>query len=79
MKRRCAELRLRFDGPAEHVERRDLAVYGVAGELTSFNGDTRTYNSLFELTRINAGTSMDIEYNYTAGRITEESRLRWTM
>ena len=44
-----------------------IAVYGVAGELTSFNGDTRTYNSLFQLTRINAGTSMDIEYNYTAG------------
>ena len=44
-----------------------IAVYGVAGEMTSFNGDTRTYNSLFQLTRINAGTSMDIEYNYTAG------------
>jgi YD repeat-containing protein len=44
-----------------------IATYGVAGEMTSFNGDTRTYNSLFQLTRINAGTAMDIEYNYTAG------------
>jgi RHS repeat-associated protein len=44
-----------------------IATYGVAGEMTSFNGETRTYNSLFQLTRINAGTAMDIEYNYTAG------------
>src|SRR5206468_7172647 len=45
-----------------------MATYGVAGEMTSFNGDTRTYNSLLQLTRIQAAGQIDIEYRYTAGQ-----------
>ena len=51
------------------------AGYGPAGELTSLNGDTRTYNTLAQLTRINGG-GIDLEYVYTAGqnngRITQQ-------
>jgi RHS repeat-associated protein len=44
------------------------ATYGVAGQMTSFNGDTRTYNNLLQLTRIQSGTALDIEYFYAAGQ-----------
>jgi RHS repeat-associated protein len=44
------------------------ASWGTAGELLSFAGDTRTYNSLGQLTRITAPGLMDIEYRYTAGQ-----------
>ena len=51
------------------------AAYGPAGELTSLNGDTRTYNTLGQLTRISGG-GIDLEYVYTAGqnngRITQQ-------
>ena len=51
------------------------AAYGSAGELTSLNGDTRTYNTLGQLTRISGG-GIDLEYVYTAGqnngRITQQ-------
>jgi YD repeat-containing protein len=51
------------------------AAFGPAGELTSLNGDTRTYNILGQLTRITGG-GIDLEYVYTAGqnngRITQQ-------
>ena len=43
------------------------AAFGPAGELTSLNGDTRTYNILGQLTRITGG-GIDLEYVYTAGQ-----------
>ncbi len=43
------------------------AAYGPAGELTSLNGDTRSYNILGQLTRITGG-GIDLEYVYTAGQ-----------
>src|SRR5690349_9600729 len=44
------------------------ASWGTAGELLSFNGDTRTYNNLGQLTRITAAGMMDMEYRYTTGQ-----------
>ncbi len=36
--------------------------------LLSLNGDTRTYNSLLQLTRVTVPGVMDMQYNYTAGQ-----------
>ena len=44
------------------------AAWAGTGELSSFNGDARTYNSLGQLTRITAAGMMDMEYRYTAGQ-----------
>jgi len=57
------------------------ATWGPAGELLTFNNQTRTYNNLGQLTRIfnqvQTGwqgtqpvytTTMDMQYNYTAGQ-----------
>jgi RHS repeat-associated protein len=53
------------------------ATYGVAGELatlwsSNFGTETRTYNSLFQLTRQTvsgpSGTQMDTEYRYPSGQ-----------
>jgi YD repeat-containing protein len=44
------------------------ATYGAAGELLTFNGVTRTYNSLGQMTRMTAPGKMDMEYRYTAGQ-----------
>jgi len=50
------------------------ATYGVAGELLNLSypsdgySETRTYNSLFQLTRITSGVGMDMQYVYTAGQ-----------
>ncbi len=41
--------------------------YALAEELTSLNGDRRTYNILGQLTRISGG-GIDLEYVYTAGQ-----------
>ena len=43
------------------------ATWGTAGELLSFNGDTRSYNVLGQVTRITGG-GMDMEYRYVAGQ-----------
>jgi RHS repeat-associated protein len=43
------------------------ATYGIANELLSFQGDTRTYNNMYQLTRISAG-GMDVEYIYRPGQ-----------
>ncbi|HUS08289.1 MAG TPA: RHS repeat-associated core domain-containing protein [Bryobacteraceae bacterium] len=67
------------------------AVYGAAGELrqleygvnqvdpqygpTAYTTETRQYNSLYQLTRVTAGSGQDIEYRYSAtqnnGKITQ--------
>jgi RHS repeat-associated protein len=44
------------------------ATYGPAGELLTFNGVTRTYNVLGQLTRMTKAGVMDMEYRYTAGQ-----------
>src|SRR5262249_6216215 len=44
------------------------ATWGTAGELLSFNGDSRSYNVLGQLTSITAPGMMDVEYVYVAGR-----------
>jgi len=48
------------------------AAYGPAGELTSAGyygySETRTYNSLLQVTRITVAGAMDMEYRYTAGQ-----------
>ena len=47
------------------------ATYGVAGEITGLGyfgvGESRTYNSLFQMTRQTVNGAMDMQYNYTAG------------
>jgi len=43
--------------------------YGVAGEVLSLSGilnETRTYNSMFQLTRITVPSVLDIQYVYSA-------------
>jgi len=43
--------------------------YGVAGEMLSMTGmlnETRTYNSMFQLTRITVPSVLDIQYVYSA-------------
>ena len=59
----------------QYNQRVATAAYGPAGELTSLNGDTRTYNVLGQLTRITGG-GIDLEYVYTPGqnngRITQQ-------
>jgi RHS repeat-associated protein len=48
------------------------ATYGVAGQvlgLTYFGvNETRTYNSLFQMTRMTANTVLDMQYIYTPGQ-----------
>jgi YD repeat-containing protein len=44
------------------------ATYSAAGELLTFNGVTRTYNGLGQLTRMTKAGVMDVEYIYTAGQ-----------
>ncbi len=52
------------------------ATYGIANELQSLNGQTFTYNNLFQLTRIQ-GNGMDVMYAYSAtqnnGKITSQT------
>ncbi|MEO8025676.1 MAG: RHS repeat-associated core domain-containing protein, partial [Bryobacteraceae bacterium] len=43
------------------------ATYGTANELLSLNGQTFTYNTLFQLTRIQ-GNGIDISYAYSASQ-----------
>jgi len=48
------------------------ATFGAAGQMLTLTHDsyseTRTYNSLLQLTRIAAGGAMDMQYIYTAGQ-----------
>jgi hypothetical protein len=44
------------------------ATYGPAGDLLTFNGVTRTYNTLGQLTGMTKSRVMDMEYRYTAGQ-----------
>jgi RHS repeat-associated protein len=44
------------------------ATYNDAGQLWTFNGVTRSYNSLGQVTRMTAPGTMDVEYRYTAGQ-----------
>jgi RHS repeat-associated protein len=44
------------------------ATYGPAGELQTFNGVTRLYNALGQLTRMTKAGVMDMEYRYTVGQ-----------
>jgi RHS repeat-associated protein len=43
------------------------ATYGVAGEILTLGGETRTYNSLFQMTRQTVSGQMDMQYIYTPG------------
>jgi len=54
--------------------------YGVANEMLSLAGilnETRTYNSLFQLTRITVPSALDIQYAYSAtqnnGKLTSQT------
>jgi RHS repeat-associated protein len=48
------------------------AAYGVAGQITDLTyfgvTERRTYNELFQLTQIDAGSMMKIDYRYTVGQ-----------
>jgi YD repeat-containing protein len=48
------------------------AAWDASGNLTSLDGDTRTYNNLGQLTRLTAGGAlsgtMDLEYTYVPGQ-----------
>jgi RHS repeat-associated protein len=48
--------------------------YGLSGELLSLNGETRTYNSSLQLTRITGGANMEYRYSPTQnnGQITQQ-------
>ena len=50
--------------------------YGLSGELLSLNGETRTYNSRLQLTRITANGGANMEYRYSPtqnnGQITQQ-------
>jgi YD repeat-containing protein len=63
------------DGPVESYTYDALgrptsggATYNDAGQLWTFNGVTRSYNSLGQVTRMTAPGTMDVEYRYTAGK-----------
>ena len=44
------------------------ATYGPAGELLTFNGVTRSYNNLGQVTRMTKAGMLDVEYRYPAGQ-----------
>ena len=62
----------RLGGMTENSSPVASATYGVAGETLNLTYDgyseTRTYNSLFQLTRMTVGGVMDMQYVYPAGQ-----------